>query len=167
MKKILFTPPNKNSKNINSLSLPLFITNYFQNIPTRFWFEALDRYSTKASTEQMDCINEKALRIIQQIVLPGSIIVANLNSTICSFYHLQALQHYYPTIVSTDGVSRHDSALQSLVSNLGVIWRPAWIVCEEALCYTQDEVQQFLVRQLFRQRFGSESFQTLLNELSY
>lgn len=115
----------------------------------------------------MDCINDKALRIVQQIVLPGSILVANLNSTVCSFYHLQALQHYYPTIVSTDGISRHDNPLQSLVSNLGVIWRPAWIVCEEALCYTHEEVQQFLIRQLFRQRFGSESFQTLLNELSY
>lgn len=140
---------------------------HFQSIPTRFWFEALDRYSQRAAVEQMDCINEKALRIVQEIVLPGSILVANLNSTICSFYHLQALQHYYPTIVSTDGVSRHDTPLQDLFHNLEVIWKPALLVCEEAECYTHEEVQQFLVRQLFRQRFGNESFQTLLNELSY
>lgn len=137
-----------------------------QNIPTRFWFQSLEHYH-KTSPEQIECVNEAALKIVQQIVLPGSVVVANMHTTICSFDTLKALHHYYPTIVSTDAVARHNNAIQSLFHNLELIWEPALAVCQVAQSYPYSEVQAFLVRHIWRQRFGSESFEMLLNQLTY
>lgn len=73
----------------------------------------------------------------------------------------------YPVIVSTVDLLRHDSPLQSLAANLQVIWRPALKVCEEAQYYRHAEVNVFLARYLFCQLFGKQTFEMLLNQLTY
>lgn len=138
---------------------------FLQNVPTNFWLESLDRYDSSDPTD-MDYINDRALRIVQQVVAPGSVIVSNLNTTVCAYRHLLALKHYYPIIVTTDGVSRHDTPLQSLMGNLQVIWKPILDICEEAQGYSMGKVQQFLFQHVWRQRFGNTSFQILLNQLT-
>lgn len=123
----------------------------------------LDRYDVSNFAE-MDYINDRALRIVQQVVHPGSIIVGNPKTAICSYYDLVALCNYYPVIVSTEAVSKHDTALQSLVDNLQVIWNPIVEVCQQAQNRSVGEVQGFMYRYMWRQRYRDQSFQELLRQ---
>lgn len=126
----------------------------------------MERYS-KTAKEQIENINTHTLKIVQNIVLPGSVLVGNKQTTICSYDTLKSLQYMYNAIVSTEELLRHDNPLQSLCANLEVIWNPAAKLCEEAQYCRHSEVATFLAQYLFCQRFGKQTFEMLLNQLSY
>lgn len=139
---------------------------FFKEIPTRFYFHSLDRYS-KTAADQIEHINVQALSIVQNVVWPGTVLVGNLNTVICSFGVLQHLRHNYPVIVSTQDLQKHDSPFPCLTKNLDVIWEPALKICEEAQFCKHGDVPLFLAQYLFCQRYGSQAFEMLLNQLSY
>lgn len=90
-----------------------------------------------------------------------------MHTTICSTATLKNLQYMYNPIVSTEDLLKHDNQLQSLFANLEVIWGPALKVCEEAQYCRHSEVATFLAHYLFCQRFGKQTFEMLLNQLTY
>lgn len=100
-------------------------------------------------------------------MLPGSVLVGNAHTTICSYNVLKRLQHHYPIIVSAQDLQKHDNPLHSMIRNLEVIWKPALEVCEEAQFSKHSDVPQYLAHYLFCQRFGTQTFEVLLNQLSY
>jgi len=93
-------------------------------------------------------------------------LVTRLDSTLCSYYDLQNLKHFYPTIVSIDGLALHDSNYQTVRTNLESIWKLALNVCEEAQFFSYDQVPNFLISQMWHSRFGNEAFETILNRLT-
>lgn len=129
--------------------------------------QLLDRYSNNSSEQILNNVNTSALQIIQEIVNPGSILVTNLNTKICSYKTLQSLKHLYPVIVTVEGLKRHDS-MNKLLDNLETIWKPCLDICEEAQYFCScSRIQNFFINELWRQQFGNESLETLLNQMCY
>lgn len=143
---------------------PIFCLTEIKDIPPKCWFEALDRFSGK-NENQVKLIKEHNLKVIQEIVLPGSILVCRLNSTLCSYYDLQSLKHIY-TIISVEGLSRHDSYEQTIFDNLDTIWKFSFDVCEAAQSFPYEQVSNFLISQMWQSRFGDEAFEMLVNRLT-
>lgn len=136
-----------------------------QDVPPNYWFEALDRFH-RNSPEQVNAVKEHILNVTQEIVLPGSILVTPSTSILCSYNDLESLKHLYPTIVSIDGLARHNTPEQEISKNLETIWRSALNICEEAQFFNFEEVPYFLTGYMWHSRFGNESFETLLNRLA-
>lgn len=145
--------------------IPMLCIAEIKEIPTRFWLQVLDRYNPNIQ-EQVHNTNTIALHIIQEIVLPGSILVTNFDSKICSFDVLQSLKHLYPVIVSKNGLKRHDH-LNILLNNFETIWSPALHICNEAQYYSNAHIQNFITNFLWRQKFENESFENLLHQMCY
>lgn len=108
----------------------------------------------------------RALDIIEKVVKPGSIIVSNLNSSLCSFYALQGLKHLYPIIVSVDSLERHNTVDQNVLNNLKEIWKDAISICDYAQSNIQNEVHSSLINFMWSRKFGTEAFEVLLNQMS-
>lgn len=153
-------------RDYNSRSRLILCIAEVREIPTRFWFQSLERYS-KTHVDQIEHINETALNIIQNVVLPGSLLVGNAHTTVCSHRILKRLGNRYPTVVSSEDLQRHDGPSRSALDSLEVIWAPALQVCDEVQLCKHSEVPLFLAHHLFCQRFGREAFEVLLNHLSY
>lgn len=92
--------------------------------------------------------------------------VTPLNSTLCSYNDLQCLNTIYPTIVTIPGLERHNDGQTTVLNCLETIWRQALNICTEAQFYNHQYVQQFLISQMWRLKFGQDSFETLLYQLS-
>lgn len=144
----------------NRNSLSILCLAEAKEIPPRYWFHILDK-NIKNKEEQENI----ALQTIYQIVKPGSILITNLDSKVCSYESLQCLKHIYPVIISTDGLQRHDNEYQKIFVNLETIWKPALNICDYAHGNIVSEVQNFLTHELWVQNFGSQSFEILLNQM--
>jgi hypothetical protein len=144
---------------------PILCLAEVKEIPPNYWFEALNRFH-RNNLDQIKSIKEDAQKMIQDVVLPGSVLVTRQDSTLCSFDDLQCLKHLYPTVVSVEGLARHNSDNQKILANLEAIWKIALDVCEEAQFFTYDQVPNFLISQMWHSRFGNEAFEMLLNRLT-
>lgn len=109
--------------------------------------------------------NDTALETIQQFVRPGSVLVVNLTTAVCSYEVLQSLRHLYPLIVTYEGLQRHDSQLQSALNNLETIWEEALGICEEAQYFTRLKMKFFLCNRMWVRKFGEDAFEMLLEQL--
>lgn len=107
--------------------------------------------------------HEAALNTLKKMVIPGSILVCDINATYCSFAHLQLFKHLYPTIVSIDALARHNDHAQNILTNLETIWQPAMYLCEEAQIMSCQNTSAFLMQKLWQQKFGREGFEVLVN----
>lgn len=107
-----------------------------------------------------------ALTIVQKVVLPGSILVTNVNSKICSYNILLSLKHLYPIIVTKNSLEKHDY-LNQLSYNLETVWRPGLQIIEDSQYYPLSEVQNYLINAVCRQRFGNNSFEMLIKQMRY
>ncbi|XP_018318805.1 uncharacterized protein LOC108732471 isoform X2 [Agrilus planipennis] len=145
----------------SSSHTPILCLAEVKDVPPRYWFHSLNRYYT---TDQEELANKTAMETIRKIVRPGSILVCNYFSSVCSLQSLQPLRDSYPTIVSTLILSQFDNERVILSKNLETIWATALRICEEAQLCNLSEVPDFLINQMWRQRFGSESFEVLINQ---
>ncbi|KAF5279190.1 hypothetical protein FQR65_LT03437 [Abscondita terminalis] len=147
-------------------STPILCIAEVKEVPTRYWLQVLQRVNPNI-TEQVDTINNIALQIVQDMILPGSILVTNFENTICSYDTLQSLKHLYPVIITKNGLKRHDH-LNSLLDNLQTIWAPALNICNEVQYLTTHTlIQNFITNFLWRQKFELESFENLLHQMCY
>lgn len=138
------------------------LTCLLQDIPPRFWFEALER----THKNNIATVKQNILKTIENVVAPGSILVARRNATLCSFQDLQQLSHLYPTIVSTEALKQHDNNRTTTLGSLETIWKLALDVCEEAQHFDTHQLQNFMVSQMWCRRFGSECFEMILHQLT-
>ncbi|KAK4875645.1 hypothetical protein RN001_012067 [Aquatica leii] len=146
-------------------STPILCIAEVKEVPTRYWLHLLERFNPNI-TEQVQQVNTTALQVVQEMVLPGSILVTNFESTICSYEALLSLKHLYPVIITKNGLQRHDHFNQ-LLNNLETIWATAINVCNEAQYLSHLHVQNFITNFLWRQKFELESFENLLHQMCY
>lgn len=148
-----------------SSTKPILCLAEVKDVPPGYWFESLPRIS-RSNVQQVREIKERVLQTIETIVLPGSVLVARHNATVCSFDDLQSLRHLYPTIVSVEQLAQFDCEQRGIASIMEVIWRLAVDICEEAQFYSASQVQHYLMMHMWRRKFGSESFEMLLNQFA-
>ncbi|KAF5273881.1 hypothetical protein FQA39_LY00996 [Lamprigera yunnana] len=146
-------------------SFPILCIAEIKEIPTRYWLQILDRSNPNVD-EQVYNNNIAALQIIQEVVLPGSVLVTTYGTKICSYNALQSLKHLYPIIITKSGLKRHDH-LNKLLDNLETIWEPALNICEKVQYLSHAHTQNHITNFLWRQKFETESFENLLHQMCY
>lgn len=132
-----------------------------KTIPTNYWFHVMLSSDDEAAREE-------ALRVVRNMVKPGSVLVADPNAKVCSYNDLLACKEY-PTIVSIQDLMRHNKPDSTILQNLETIWDPAVRICEEAQYYSQQEVQSYLYNMMWRRRYSrtpSSALESLLHHIA-
>lgn len=160
-------PEGCGNKNIETRPTirPILCLTEVKSMPQKYWLEVMERI-VRNNYNHTEVVKSQILSSIQEIVLPGTILVVPLNSHLCSYNDLQQLNNLY-TIISIDGIARHNTETQNVFNNLETIWKNILPVCEEAQLLNHQLMQQYLMSQMWRNRFGHDSFECLLYQMSY
>ncbi|CAH0554921.1 unnamed protein product [Brassicogethes aeneus] len=138
---------------------PILCLAEVKTMPQKYWYQSLERNRPTQN-------KEKILKVIQQIVKPGSVLVVPSESQLCSYADFLPLKNLYPTIVTVGCLKRHNTPQTTCEENLEIIWKQASNVCAQAQLYNNNNVQQYLTSQMWHQRFGNEAFERLLHQFS-
>lgn len=69
-----------------------------------------------------EAAREEALRVVRNMVKPGSVLVADPNAKVCSYSDLLACKEY-PTIVSIQDLMRHNKPDSTILQHLGQLYK--------------------------------------------
>ncbi|KAJ8955172.1 hypothetical protein NQ318_009066 [Aromia moschata] len=147
------------------MSRPILCITEVKSVPQKYWLETLPTFDAQ-DAQQIRRLKDTILLTVRSLVRPGSILITPHVSTLCSHSDFDCLKSYYPVIVSTMDLARHNDGEQNVFLNLATIWRSVLDVCEEAQFYNSIYIRQFIVSHMWRRRYRDRSFEVFLYQLS-
>ncbi|XP_030768390.1 uncharacterized protein LOC115891922 [Sitophilus oryzae] len=137
-----------------------------ESFPQRFWLQELDFWDPQ-DPEQISKVRKKIIFAITTLVRRGSTLILPNYESMPLPENIEVLKKKYATIRFMDELMKFASERRPVYPILDTIWKKPVSLCEEAQFYNPGYVSQFLIRNIWNEATGRDSFIMLIIFIVY